>query len=649
MSNLSQHLGKYEILEEIGRGANAVVYKARHTALERVDALKVMRPGLLWEEEAVQRFLREARAAASLDHPHIVPIYDVGEEQGTYYIAMKYLPGRTVDQLIEDRGPLPVDEALSIALQVADALAYAHQRGFVHRDIKPANIIVDERGHVTLTDFGLAKGLEWASMTSATGVVGTPAYIPPEVWEGKKATPASDVYSLGCVLWEMLAGRALFEGDTPPAVMRGHLMEPPPPLEEVRPQAPKRIAQVVRKALAKRPEERYGDAGAFAAALRQAVEPRKAEIVKEPEPIRPPSRSPVSRQPSPPAAPPGRVPMWRWLGVVAAVLVVAVLAYQFGRSGGGTTTPTPTPRPAPPPTSTPKPTTRPAPLPTSTPKPTTAPAQTGLQQLEDRFGMTFVYVPPGEFTMGSEAGDSDEEPVHSVDLDGFWMAETEVTNAQYRAFVEARGYQQRELWPDAGWQWREDNGITQPRYWDDENWNQPDRPVVGVGWYEAVAYTRWLAQEAGVDVRLPTEAQWEKAARGTDGRAWPWGNEPPDGVRLNYCDQNCTYDRKDEAVDDGYRYTAPVGSYRAGASPCGALDMAGNVWEWTSSLYEEYPYRADDGREDMASSECCRVLHGGSWGGTRHGARCADRGWAYPDTRVNDVGFRCCAVATSSL
>ena len=230
-----QHLGKYEILEEIGRGANAVVYKARHTALERVDALKVMRPGLLWEEEGVQRFLREARAAASLDHPHIVPIYDVGEEQGTYYIAMKYLPGRTVDQLVKDHGPLPVDEALDIALQVADALAYAHQRGFVHRDIKPGNIIVDERGHATLTDFGLAKGLEWASMTSATGVVGTPAYIPPELWEGKKATPASDVYSLGCVLWEMLAGRTLFEGDTPPAVMRGHLMEPPPPLEEVRP------------------------------------------------------------------------------------------------------------------------------------------------------------------------------------------------------------------------------------------------------------------------------------------------------------------------------------------------------------------------------------------------------------------------------
>lgn len=123
-----------------------------------------------------------------MKHPNIAIIYEIGEDQGTYYIAMKYLPGRAVEQLVRDRGPLPVDEALNIALQVADALAYAHQRGFVHRDIKPANIIVDERGHATLTDFGLAKALEWASMTASTGVVGTPAYIPPEVW-GEESDP----------------------------------------------------------------------------------------------------------------------------------------------------------------------------------------------------------------------------------------------------------------------------------------------------------------------------------------------------------------------------------------------------------------------------------------------------------------------------
>jgi formylglycine-generating enzyme required for sulfatase activity len=289
--------------------------------------------------------------------------------------------------------------------------------------------------------------------------------------------------------------------------------------------------------------------------------------------------------------------------------------------------------------------------------------------LEDRFGITFVYVSPGEFPMGSTRAQVDaafelcrqdqencnnyrswferQMPQHRVNLDGFWIGETEVTNAQYRPFVEAGGYQRRELWTDVGWQWREENGITQPGCWYDGTWNQPDHPVVCVSWYEAVAYTRWLAQETGVDVRLPTEAQWEKAARGADARTWPWGNEPPDGARLNYCDRNCEHDWKDETVDDGYRYTAPAGSYPAGASPYGVLDMAGNVWEWTSSLYRDYPYWANDGREDITASGS-RILRGGAWFNDRHWAPCAFRNWDNATTRHDEAGFRCCAIAASS-
>jgi formylglycine-generating enzyme required for sulfatase activity len=275
-----------------------------------------------------------------------------------------------------------------------------------------------------------------------------------------------------------------------------------------------------------------------------------------------------------------------------------------------------------------------------------------LRPLADRFGMAFVYVPPGEFTMGSSEAEVDaafelcqqtyggcerewfeaELPQHQVNLDGFWIGRTEVTNAQYRPFVEAGGYQQRELWTEAGWEWVEGQGITQPVCWEEELVNQPDQPVVCVSWYEAVAYTRWLAQETGLEVRLPTEAEWEKAARGTDGRIWPWGKEPPDGTRLNYCDQNCESDRKDEAVDDGYPYTAPAGTYPAGASPYGALDMAGNVWEWTSTLWGgcdwpsgfAYPYRPDDGREELEGSDC-RVVRGGGWVWNSTWARCAAR------------------------
>lgn len=154
-----QTLGKYEILEEIGRGASAVVYKAQDSSLDRLVALKVMHPGLLWKPEAVERFLREARSAAQLEHSNIVTIYEVGEEEGSYYIAMRYLPGPSVADLIAD-GPLEVERALEIASQVADALGHAHARGFIHRDVKPTNIILDSRGQAVVTDFGLVKALE---------------------------------------------------------------------------------------------------------------------------------------------------------------------------------------------------------------------------------------------------------------------------------------------------------------------------------------------------------------------------------------------------------------------------------------------------------------------------------------------------------
>jgi formylglycine-generating enzyme required for sulfatase activity len=247
----------------------------------------------------------------------------------------------------------------------------------------------------------------------------------------------------------------------------------------------------------------------------------------------------------------------------------------------------------------------------------------------------------------AEAPSASELPQHRVDLAAFWIGTTEVTNAQYRPFVEAGGYTDRELWTEAGWEWCESSAVTQPACWDDAEWNQPDHPVVCVSWYEAVAYTRWLARETGLDVRLPTEAEWEKAARGTDGRTWPWGNDPPDGSRLNYCDANCQYDSKDETVDDGYQDTAPVGSYPAGASPYGALDMAGNVWEWTSTLWGgcdwssnfAYPYRPYDGRENMEGSDC-RVVRGGAWLLPRVGARPANRDGDFPGGRSGALGLR---------
>ncbi len=263
----------------------------------------------------------------------------------------------------------------------------------------------------------------------------------------------------------------------------------------------------------------------------------------------------------------------------------------------------------------------------------------------------YVYVPAGQFVMGSSDKDSDaindEKPQHVVNLDAFWISQTEVTNKQWSAFIEAGGYSDPRLWTDAGWKWRQDRSITRPGCWDEKRWNQPDYPVVCVSWYEAVAYTRWLSHKMGLDVRLPTEAQWEKAARGTDGRIWPWGNDPPDGMRLNYCDAQCENNWKDQAVDDGYPYTAPVGSYVVGASPYGALDIAGNAFEWTSTRWGgcdnapgfAYPYRGDDGREDPQGTDC-RVVRGGSWAALRAYVRGGYRDWREPDLTIGYYGLR---------
>ena len=263
--------------------------------------------------------------------------------------------------------------------------------------------------------------------------------------------------------------------------------------------------------------------------------------------------------------------------------------------------------------------------------------QAGATKALGETGITLLYVPAGEFWMGSAASDAlsgaNERPQHHIYLDGYWIGRTEVTNAQYARFIEAGGYSRREYWTDESWQWRESNGITAPANWDSSGRNGAEYPVVGVSWYEAEAFARWA------DARLPTEAEWEKAARGTDGRIWPWGNAW-DGTRLNYCDKKCTYAWKDYAVNDGYEYIAPAGQYAAGASPYGALDMAGNVWEWAADWYDETYYLVSPERNPVGpSAGFFRVLRGGSCFLDASIVRCAYRWWIRPDYRSYYLGF----------
>lgn len=259
-------------------------------------------------------------------------------------------------------------------------------------------------------------------------------------------------------------------------------------------------------------------------------------------------------------------------------------------------------------------------------------------------GAEMVFVPAGEFPMGSSEAEielakadcpqcpadwfDDEKPQHAVLLEAYWIDKYEVTNRQFARFIEAGGYNQQALWTAEGWQWRSVAERTQPKFWTDERWNQPDYPVVGVVWFEAVAYCRWAG------ARLPTEAEWERAA-GWDGTkqqkyVYPWGNgwNP---ARVN-------------TVESALGTTTPVGHYcPPAASPVGACDMVGNAWEWVNSIFSPYPYRADDGREDL-EAQGTRALRGGSWINERDRARVAYRLPPFPgDFILFDPtnGFRC--------
>jgi len=259
--------GRFQIIEERGRGGMAVVYKAYDTVLQRTVALKVLLPSLASNQEFTQRFQREAITAANLRHQNVVIIYDVGSHDAFQYIVMEYLQGLTLQQELARKGALPIPRTMSILRQMATALDYAHGLDLVHRDIKPANIIIDANDHVTLTDFGLVKAAKSTTITGEGAAVGTLAYMSPEQAGGQDLDRRSDVYSLGVVVYEMLAGETPFSGTTPYQVLHSLMYQPPPPLSRCKPEVPPRLEQVVCKALSKERRTRYGTAGEFYRAM----------------------------------------------------------------------------------------------------------------------------------------------------------------------------------------------------------------------------------------------------------------------------------------------------------------------------------------------------------------------------------------------
>jgi len=294
-------LGKYTLIEQLGKGGFGTVYKATDP-IGRTVAIKVLKPGWVDDPSVMARFRLEALAAGKLFHARIATILDFDEAEGQPFLVMRYVDGQSLDKLLAEKGALDWETAIHILKEVAEGLDFAHQHGFIHRDIKPANFLISKEEGAVLTDFGLAKAAEVSGLSSSEVLVGSPSYIAPEVWQGQKASPATDIYSLACSFYEMITGNKLFTGDSSPQIMTRHVLEGPkfPPVWPKN--TPPGVDGVLHKALMMEPGERYPNAMAFVIALEglKNIPPQQEKIQPAPGTV----TQPVKNQ--------ARIPVWIW-------------------------------------------------------------------------------------------------------------------------------------------------------------------------------------------------------------------------------------------------------------------------------------------------------------------------------------------------
>jgi serine/threonine protein kinase len=341
--------GRYKVIRRLGSGGMANVYLAEDQELGRRVAIKILNDRHAHDEQFVERFRREAKNAAGLSHPNVVSIYDRGEAEGTYYIAMEYLEGRTLKELIVTKGPTPIPVAIDYTRQMLGALGFAHKNGIVHRDIKPHNVVVAPDGRVKVTDFGIARAGAASQMTEAGSIVGTAQYLSPEQAKGTAVDQRSDIYSLGIVLYELLTGAVPFTGDTPVEIAMKHISETPKPPSVLRPDVPHDLDLVVTRALAKDPEERYQSAEELDAdlervlrgsAIARETEESATQILSAPTTVMSatqatrvtPPRRPAGVPPPPPVyydydEPITRRPIWPWLLALLFVVAAGIGGY----------------------------------------------------------------------------------------------------------------------------------------------------------------------------------------------------------------------------------------------------------------------------------------------------------------------------------
>lgn len=684
-------LGSYAILEIIGRGGMGIVLRAEDSKLNRIVAIKLLAPQFAGNPLARKRFLREAQAAAAVSHDHVVTIHAVDDNQKLPYIVMECIVGQSLQQKLDKVGALGVKEILRIGMQTASGLAAAHAQGLVHRDIKPANILL-ENGieRVKLTDFGLARMVDDASVTQSGVIAGTPQFMSPEQARGDAIDHRSDLFSLGCVLYAMCVGHAPFRASTTMGVLKRVCDEKPQPIRQSNPDIPGWLVGAIDKLLAKSPADRFQTAGDVADLLRQSLAHlQQPSAVPLPESIRSLSAGASHSNTKAPQTHPGL----KWAAASCLVaMAIGACFWQFSRvvltarmSQRATNT-----QPLPMGTSSnAEPRNDPAEkalaAETSLATPTdavVAPPQfrvgnagappplavapfdsvqaaeyqsawagymRTLVEQSNSIGMKLRLIPPGRFQMGStpeemagirreldEIGASEFDkfvamssgPRHLVELTRpFYMGQYEVTVAQFQTFVDKSGYQTSgEKVDNARFNWK--------KFIPDGDLDKT--PVCGVSWDDASAFCKWLSDSeststAKVVYELPTEAQWEFACRAGSQTLWSFGDEPGSLSEHAIIGQQ------------GTPKPASIGLRRANAF--GLYDMHGNVDEWcldwhNNQFYARSPLADpvfDIKPNDAASG---RVARGGAWNSAPWWSRSTTRAYDFPTSPTFPKGFR---------
>lgn len=665
----------------------ATVYRAYQSNTRRYVAIKMILGGMVFNHHMRKRFVREAQLVTQLEHPHILPVYDYDASHNPPYIVMRYLEGATLEHIMQET-TVPLDETAFMLNQVALALDYSHRQGIVHRDIKPSNIMLSSEGNTYLMDFGIARQQQedQTQLTMSGMLVGTPAYMSPEQAHGNRDIDAkTDIYSLGVVLYQLVTGRLPFEGESATTIMYAHIHTPPQPPSQINPNLPPALDDIILKALAKSPNERYDSAHDMALAFTQTVggatprptllrdiaskyaaqlsshrndskhktEPSRIIWNTEEDAINTSLQPPSDKARANPSS------LSRWvMGLVALLLLSASVSLFALMMRGRNTQPAPvvavqntaitavvntpttaqetqaqfntqllvtdteTPTTSPTATNTQEPTPTDTQAPTPTPYPTTEPTLTALQMAgrpvyrnsdwtpveQNINGVPMVLVPAGCFNMGGDLSE-DEDPIHQQCFDTpFWIDKYEITRTAYQQCVNAGACE--ELLSYRGLEVN-------------------DRPITYISWLQTDAYCRWRG------AYLPDEREWEYAARGPDSLKYTWGDTWEEGYAIY----------RDAPYEDGG--AGPVGTRPNGVSWVGALDMLGNVWEWTSSNYGDattnynYPYNLAERINDSRDYVQSKTLRGGSYGFEAQYIYTYNRTYGSVDSYEMNIGGRC--------